>query len=123
MALAAGLGLAAMGLAHAGDDESEMEAFVGGVYRQGGSAVVLDKDTAIVNGRLILRDRDVFATPRGVYVNDRGTYSGPIGVVVRDRDVFSGKDGVRTSSGGAYFGAGKPPMTVVSGVSSTMRRP
>jgi len=101
---------------------SEMEDFVGGVYREKGFAVVLDQDTAVVNGKLILRDRDTFITPKGVFVNDRGTYSSRNGIVVQDRDVFSGKDGPVVGGGGVYFGSGG--ATVVStGVSATMRKP
>jgi hypothetical protein len=104
------------------DEEQEMADFVGGVYREKGFAVVIDKDTALVNGKLILRDRDVFITPKGVYSNDRGTYSSRNGIVVQDGDVFSGKEGTVVGSGSLYFGGGG--QTIVStGVTSTMRKP
>ena len=109
-------------VAVAEDGEQEMADFVGGVYREKGFAVVLDKDTAVVNGKLITRDRDIFITPKGVYTNDRGTYSSRDGIVVQDRDLFSGKDGSVVGSGSLYFGGGG--QTIVStGVSSTMRKP
>jgi len=104
------------------DGEEEMADFVGGVYREKGFAVVIDKDTALVNGKLILRNRDVFITPKGVYSNDRGTYSSRNGIVVQDGDVFSGKEGTVVGSGSLYFGGGG--QTIVStGVTSTMRKP
>jgi hypothetical protein len=106
----------------AGDGEQEMADFVGGVYREKGFAVVLDKDTALVNGKLINRDGDIFITPKGVYSNDRGTYSSRNGIVVQDRDLFSGKEGAVVGSGSLYFGGGG--QTIVStGVTSTMRKP
>ena len=37
------------------EDEGKMEAFVGGVYGEKGFAVILSKDQALVNGKLILR--------------------------------------------------------------------
>ena len=104
------------------DGEQEMADFVGGVYREKGFAVVIDKDTALVNGKLILRNGDVFITPKGVYSNDRGTYSSRNGIVVKDGDVFSGKEGTVVGSGSLYFGGGG--QTIVStGVTSTMRKP
>lgn len=104
------------------DGEQEMADFVGGVYREKGFAVVIDKDTALVNGKLILRNGDVFITPKGVYSNDRGTYSSRNGIVVHDGDVFSGKEGTVVGSGSLYFGGGG--QTIVStGVTSTMRKP
>jgi len=109
-------------VAVAEDGEQEMADFVGGVYREKGFAVVLDKDTAVVNGKLINRDGDIFITPKGVYSNDRGTYSSRNGIVVQDRDLFSGKDGSVVGSGSLYFGGGG--QTIVStGVTSTMRKP
>jgi hypothetical protein len=104
------------------DGEQEMEDFVGGVYREKGFAVVIDKDTALVNGKLILRIRDVFITPKGVYSNDRGTYSSRNGVVVQDGDVFSGKEETVVGSGSLYFG-GSGQTIVSTGVTSTMRKP
>ena len=104
------------------EDQSAMEAFVGGVYREGGFAVVLDKDTALVNGKLILRDGDVYITPKGAYSNDRGTYSGREGIVVQDGDVFTGRDGTRIGAGALYFGAGEPAV-VATGLSTSMRKP
>jgi hypothetical protein len=104
------------------DGEQEMADFVGGVYREKGFAVVIDKDTALVNGKLILRNGDVFITPKGVYSNDRGTYSSRNGIVIQDGDVFSGKEGTVVGSGSLYFGGGG--QTIVStGVTSTMRKP
>jgi len=106
----------------AGDGEQEMADFVGGVYREQGFAVVLDKDTALVNGKLINRDGDIFITPKGVYSNDRGTYSSRNGIEVQDGDVFSGKEGTVVGSGSLFYGGGG--QTVVStGVSSSMRKP
>jgi len=75
------------------DGQQAMADFVGGVYRNGGFAVVLDKDTAIVMGGLVNRDGDLYITPRGAYTNDRGTYSGQDGIVMQDGDLFSSKDG------------------------------
>jgi len=103
-------------------DDSEMSDFVGGVYRQSGCAVVLDKDTAIVNGKLITRDRDLFATPKGVYVNDKGNYSGPTGVVVKDRDIFDGKGGTVMGNGSFYSGSGVQTF-VISKNPVVLRKP
>jgi len=104
------------------DDEQAMADFVGGVYREKGFAVVIDKDTALVNGRLIIRDGDIFLTPKGVYSNNRGVYSSRDGIVSQDGDIFVGKGGAVVGSGSLYFGGGG--QTVVSkGVSSNMRKP
>ena len=121
-----GMGLVLMfvtlSVAVAGDGEQAMADFVGGVYREKGFAVVLDKDTALVNGKLINRDGDTFITPKGVFLNDRGTYSSRNGIVVQDGDVFSGKEGTVVGSGSLFYGGGG--QTVVStGVSSSMRKP
>ena len=110
-------------LTWAGDDgEQAMADFVGGVYQEKGFAVVLDKDTALVNGRLITRDRDIFITPNGVCSNDRGTYSSRNGIVVQDRDLFSGKEGSVVGSGSLYFG-GAGQTVVSTGVRANMRKP
>ena len=103
------------------EDEGEMEAFVGGVYGKSGYAVVLDKDTALVNGQLVIRNGYVFTTPQGNYSNNNGVYSGPEGIVTRNGDVFAGSNGVRFDSGDAYFGEGG--TTIVTRVSATMRKP
>jgi len=86
------------------EDCEQMNNFVGGVYAEKGFAVVLDKDTAIVNGKLITRDRDLYSTPKGVYINDRGMYSSRNGIVVKDRDLFSSKNGSIVGSGSYYGG-------------------
>jgi len=104
------------------DGQQAMADFVGGVYRNGGFAVVLDKDTAIVRGGLVNRDGDLYITPRGAYTNDRGTYSGPDGIVMQDGDLFSSKDGSVIGDGMLYSGAGK--ITLVStGVKLNIRKP
>ena len=111
-----------LSVAVAGDGEQAMADFVGGVYREKGFAVVLDKDTALVNGKLINRDGDIFITPKGVFSNDRGTYSSRNGIVMQDGDVFSGKEGTVVGSDSLFYGGGG--QTVVStGVSSGMRKP
>ena len=114
--------LAVLGLVMGEDGEQAMADFVGGVYRHGEFAVVLDKDTAIVNGGLVNRDGDLYVTPRGTYTNDRGTYSGPTGIVTQDGDLFSSKDGEVIGSGMLYSGADK--ITLVStGTILRIRKP
>jgi len=104
------------------NDESEMEAFVGGVYGEKGFAVIIDKDTALVNGKLILRNGDVYTTPKGTYTDNHGVYSGPRGITTRNGDIFAGSTGIRYGSGDVFFGSGG--ATIVSGgVSSSMRKP
>lgn len=105
-----------------GEDDGEMADFVGGVYRHGKVAVVLDRDTALVDGKIILRDGDVFITSRGAYSNDRGTYSGPDGIVVRDGDVFTGKTGAVIGSECFYFGGGQQKI-VLTGTKVNIRKP
>ena len=106
----------------AGEDDGEMEAFVGGVYGEKGFAVIIDKDTALVNGKLILRNGDVYTTPKGTYTDNHGVYSGPKGITTRNGDIFAGSTGIRYGSGDVFFGSGG--ATIVSGgVSSNMRKP
>jgi hypothetical protein len=104
------------------EDDGEMEAFVGGVYGEKGFAVIIDKDTALVNGKLILRNGDVYTTPKGTYTDNHGVYSGPKGITTRNGDIFAGSTGIRYGSGDVFFGSGG--ATIVSGgVSSNMRKP
>ena len=104
------------------EDQSAMEAFVGGVYGEKGFAVIIDKDTALVNGKLILRNGDVYTTPKGTYTDNHGVYSGPKGITTRNGDIFVGSTGIRYGSGDVFFGSGG--ATIVSGgVSSSMRKP
>ena len=104
------------------EDQSAMEAFVGGVYGEKGFAVIIDKDTALVNGKLILRNGDVYTTPKGTYTDNHGVYSGPKGITTRNGDIFAGSTGIRYGSGDVFFGSGG--ATIVSGgVSSNMRKP
>jgi hypothetical protein len=72
-----------------------MEAFVGGVYGEKGFAVILSKDQALVNGKLILRNGDVYITPKGIYTDNHGVYSCPKGIVSRNGDIFAGSTGIR----------------------------
>ena len=102
--------------------EGKMEAFVGGVYGEKGFAVILSKDQALVNGKLILRNGDVYITPKGIYTDNNGVYSCPKGIVSRNGDIFAGKTGIRYGSGDVFFGSGG--ATIVSGgASSSMRKP
>jgi len=111
-----------MASALAGEDDGEMETFVGGVYGEKGFAVIIDKDTALVNGKLILRNGDVYTTPKGTYTDNHGVYSGPKGITTRNGDIFAGSTGIRYGSGDVFFGSGG--ATIVSGgVSSSMRKP
>jgi len=104
------------------EDQSAMEAFVGGVYGEKGFAVIIDKDTALVNGKLILRNGDVYTTPKGTYTDNHGVYSGPKGITTRNGDIFVGSTGIRYGSGDVFFGSGG--ATIVSGgASSSMRKP
>ena len=113
--------LMASGLAEE-DDDGKMEAFVGGVYGEKGFAVILSKDQALVNGKLILRNGDVYTTPKGTYTDNHGVYSCPRGIVSRNGDIFSGSTGIRYGSGDVFFGSGG--ATIVSGgASSSMRKP
>ena len=104
------------------EDEGKMEAFVGGVYSEKGFAVILSKDQALVNGKLILRNGDVYITPKGIYTDNHGVYSCPKGIVSRNGDIFAGSTGIRYGSGDVFFGSGG--ATIVSGgASSSMRKP
>ena len=104
------------------EDEGKMEAFVGGVYGEKGFAVILSKDQALVNGKLILRNGDVYITPKGIYTDNHGVYSCPKGIVSRNGDIFAGSTGIRYGSGDVFFGSGG--ATIVSGgASSSMRKP
>ena len=104
------------------EDCGKMEAFVGGVYGEKGFAVILSKDQALVNGKLILRNGDVYITPKGIYTDNNGVYSCPKGIVSRSGDIFAGKTGIRYGSGDVFFGSGG--ATIVSGgASSNMRKP
>jgi hypothetical protein len=114
--------LMASGMAEEDEDAGKMEAFVGGVYGEKGFAVILSKDQALVNGKLILRNGDVYTTPKGTYTDNHGVYSCPRGIVSRNGDIFSGSTGIRYGSGDVFFGSGG--ATIVSGgASSSMRKP
>ena len=106
------------------DDEDcgKMEAFVGGVYGEKGFAVILSKDQALVNGKLILRNGDVYITPKGIYTDNNGVYSCPKGIVSRNGDIFAGSTGIRYGSGDVFFGSGGA-IIVSGGASSSMRKP